>query len=50
MFPSLQQKYDRYEELQKQLLNPDVTSNIDRMLEIQKEMGRSGQLQFLSIE
>ena len=39
MFPSLQQKYDRYEELQKQLLNPDVTSNIDRMLEIQKEMG-----------
>ncbi len=39
MFPSLEQKFDRYEELQQQLMDPEVTADIERMLEIQKEMG-----------
>lgn len=39
MFPSLEQKFERHEELQQLLMDPDVTSNVDRMLEIQKEMG-----------
>ncbi len=39
MFPSLQQKFDRYEELQRLLLDPAVTSDVDRLLDIQKEMG-----------
>lgn len=39
MFPSLEQKLERYEELEKLLEDPEVLSNIDRMLEIQKEMG-----------
>lgn len=39
MFPSLEQKFDRHEELQQQLMDPEVTSNVERMLEIQKEMG-----------
>jgi len=39
MFPSLEQKYARHDKLQQQLLDPEVTSNIDRMLEIQKEIG-----------
>ena len=39
MFPSLEQKLDRYVELEKQLEDPEVLSNIDKMLEIQKEMG-----------
>ena len=39
MFPSLEQKFARYEKLQQQLLDPDVISNVDRMLSIQKEMG-----------
>lgn len=39
MFPSLEQKFERHQELQKQLMDPEVTSDINRMLEIQKEMG-----------
>lgn len=39
MFPSLEQKFARHEELQQLLMDPEVTSNVDRMLEIQKEMG-----------
>jgi peptide chain release factor 1 len=39
MFPSLEQKLQRYESLEKQLQDPEVLANIDRMLEIQKEMG-----------
>lgn len=39
MFPSLQQKLDRYEELEKQLMDPEVLQDVDRMLGIQKEMG-----------
>ena len=39
MFPSLEQKYDRHQKLQQQLMDPKVTADIDRMLEIQKEVG-----------
>ena len=39
MFPSLEQKLDRYEVLEKMLTDPEILANIDRMLEIQKEMG-----------
>ena len=39
MFPSLEQKFERHEELQQLLMDPEVTASIDRMLEIQKEMG-----------
>lgn len=39
MFPSLETKRERHDELQKLMEDPEVTSNIDRMLEIQKEMG-----------
>ena len=39
MFPSLEQKLERYVALEKQLLDPDVLSNIEKMLAIQKEMG-----------
>lgn len=39
MFPSLEQKFERHEILQQQLMDPDITSNINRLLEIQKEMG-----------
>ncbi len=39
MFPSLEQKFDRHQNLQQQLMDPEVTSDIDRMLEIQKEIG-----------
>lgn len=39
MFPSLEQKLERYVELEKHLEDPAVLSNIERMLEIQKEMG-----------
>ena len=39
MFPSLEQKLVRYDELEKQLLDPQVLSNIEKMLGIQKEMG-----------
>ncbi len=39
MFPVLERQYARYQELEKQLHDPDVLSNIARMLEIQKELG-----------
>jgi len=39
MFPVLERQTARYSELEKQLQDPDVLSNINRMLEIQKEMG-----------
>ena len=39
MFPSLEQKLARYEELEKQLEDPEVLTNVDQMLAIQKEMG-----------
>ena len=39
MFPSLEQKLERYEVLEKQLQDPEVLSDIDRMLGIRKEMG-----------
>lgn len=39
MFPSLEQKFDRHEELQQLLMDPQVISDVDRMLEIQKEIG-----------
>ncbi len=39
MFPSLEQKLARYEELEKELQLPEVLTNIERMLGVQKEMG-----------
>ncbi|MEZ6122838.1 MAG: peptide chain release factor 1 [Planctomycetaceae bacterium] len=39
MFPSLLQKLERYETLEKLLMDSEVISDIDRMLSIQKEMG-----------
>lgn len=39
MFPVLERQTARYAELEKQLQDPDVLSNVNRMLEIQKEMG-----------
>ncbi|MCA9037329.1 MAG: peptide chain release factor 1 [Planctomycetaceae bacterium] len=39
MFPSLQRKAARYTELEKQLQDPAVLTDISRMLSIQKEMG-----------
>ena len=40
MFPVLERQLARYEELEKQLQDPDVLSNVSRMLEIQKEIGK----------
>ncbi|MCA9082597.1 MAG: peptide chain release factor 1 [Planctomycetaceae bacterium] len=39
MFPSLEQKLRRYEELEGQLQDPEVLSNVEKMLQLQKEMG-----------
>jgi len=39
MFPVLERQLARYEELEKQMQDPDVLTNVSRMLEIQKEMG-----------
>lgn len=39
MFPSLETKLARYNELEQQLQDPAVLANIDKMLGIQKEMG-----------
>ena len=39
MFPSLERKAARYGELEKQLQDPAVLTDISRMLTIQKEMG-----------
>ena len=39
MFPSLEQKLARFEELEAQLQSPDIASDIDRMIELQREHG-----------
>ena len=39
MFPSLQAKLKRFEELEKQLEDPEVLANINKMLGIQREYG-----------
>lgn len=39
MFPSLEAKLDRYEELEQLLYDPKVQQDVDRMVEIQREMG-----------
>lgn len=39
MFPSLERKKARYDELEKQLQDPAVLTDVSRMLAIQKEMG-----------
>lgn len=39
MFPSLELKLKRFEELEQQLQDPEVLANIDRLLEIQREHG-----------
>lgn len=39
MFPSLEAKRDRFEELEKQLQDPAVLSNSDKLIEVQKEYG-----------
>ncbi|MBL8816269.1 MAG: peptide chain release factor 1 [Planctomyces sp.] len=39
MFPGLERKKARYDELEKQLQDPSVLTDITRMLAIQKEMG-----------
>ena len=39
MFPSLEQKLARFEELEQQLQAPDIASDIDRMIELQREHG-----------
>ena len=39
MFPSLEQKLARYEVLEQELQLPEVLTDIDRMLGVQKEMG-----------
>ncbi len=39
MFPSLEQKLQRFEELERQLQDPEVLSNTTRMLEVQREYG-----------
>lgn len=44
MFPVLERQLARFEELEKQLHDPDVLSNVSRMLAIQKEMGALGRI------
>jgi peptide chain release factor 1 len=39
MFPSLELKLKRYEELEQQLQDPEVMADVDRLLEIQREFG-----------
>ena len=39
MFPSLDAKYERHQELEQQLQDPEVLANAERMVEIQKEYG-----------
>ena len=39
MFPSLEAKYERFVELEKQLQDPAVLSNSDKLIEVQKEYG-----------
>ena len=44
MFPSLELKKSRFDELQKQLEDPEVLSDVKRLLEIQKESWRKSAL------
>jgi peptide chain release factor 1 len=44
MFPSLEAKLKRYEELEQQLQNPDVLADINRLLAIQREYGGLGKV------
>jgi peptide chain release factor 1 len=39
MFPSLEQKLKRFEELERQLQDPEVLSNTSRLVEVQREYG-----------
>ncbi len=39
MFPSLQDKLKRFEDLEQQLQDPEVLSDTNRLLEIQREHG-----------
>ena len=39
MFPSLDTKYKRFQELEKQLQDPEILSNTDRMIAVQREYG-----------
>ncbi len=39
MFPSLETKLKRFEELEQQLQDPDVLANIDKLLAVQREYG-----------
>ena len=39
MFPSLEQKFARFEELERLLQAPDIAADIDRMIELQREHG-----------
>jgi peptide chain release factor 1 len=39
MFPSLELKLKRYEELEQQLQDPEVMADVERLLEIQREFG-----------
>ena len=39
MFPVLERQAARYAELEKQLQDPDILTNVSRMLDIQKELG-----------
>ncbi|MGD9854988.1 MAG: peptide chain release factor 1 [Planctomycetaceae bacterium] len=39
MFPSLEAKLKRFEELEQQLQDPGVLANVDKLLEIQREYG-----------
>jgi len=44
MFPSLEAKLKRYEELEQQLQDPDVLADINRLLAIQREYGGLGKV------
>ena len=46
MFPVLERQAARYAELEQQLQDPDVLTNVSRMLEIQKEMGTLSRIAF----
>src|SRR5262249_22324885 len=44
MFPTLQAKLARYEEIERLLQDPDVLANTSQMLELQKEHGGLGKV------
>ena len=39
MFPSLEAKLERYEEIEQLLQDPEVLQDVNRMVELQREMG-----------